>query len=126
MDGLSAAASVIVVIDVSAKIASLCFQYSTEVKNAKDDAERIQRKLRDIKNLLEAVKQLDRPNGLRFPATHRLSNSPEKCLLELQKLEKRLDQGKTWKAMSRLSMRALKRPFTGKEVENTVTTWQGH
>jgi len=126
MDGLSAAASVIAVIDISAKIASLCFQYSTEVKNAKDDIERIQRKLSDIKNLLEAVKQLDGPNGLRLPATHRLSNSPERCLLELQKLEKRLDPGKTRKAMSRLGMRALKWPFTSKEVENIVTTLEGY
>ena len=126
MDGLSAAASVIAVIDVSAKIASLCFQYSTEVKNAKDDVERIQRKLSDIKNLLEAVKQLDGPNGLRLPATHRLSNSLEKCLLELQKLKKRLDPGKTRKAMSRLGMRALKWPFTSKEVENIVTTLEGY
>ncbi|OCL10893.1 hypothetical protein AOQ84DRAFT_387205 [Glonium stellatum] len=130
MDGLSTAASVIAVIDISAKIASLCFRYSTEVKNAKDDVERIQRKISDIKNLLEAVKQLDGPNGLRLPATHRLSNSPEKCLLELQKLEKKLekglDPGKTRTAMSLLGMRALKWPFTRKEVENIVTTLEGY
>jgi hypothetical protein len=37
MDGVSAAASAIAVVDVSAKVASLLFQYSKEVKNAKED-----------------------------------------------------------------------------------------
>jgi hypothetical protein len=41
MDGLSGAASVIAVIDMSAKIVSLCFQYSMAVKDAKDDIERV-------------------------------------------------------------------------------------
>ena len=37
MDGLIETASVIAVIDISAKVASLCFQYSVAVKNAKED-----------------------------------------------------------------------------------------
>ena len=37
MDGLSAAASVLAVIEVSMKVASLCSQYSTAVKEAKND-----------------------------------------------------------------------------------------
>jgi hypothetical protein len=58
MDGLSGAASVIAVIDISAKIASLCYQYSVAVKDAKDDIERVRRKVSDITYILEKIKQL--------------------------------------------------------------------
>ena len=40
MDGLSGAVSVIAVINISAKIASLCYQYSVAVEDAKDDIEK--------------------------------------------------------------------------------------
>ena len=58
MDGLSGAASVIAVIDISAKIASLCYQYSVAVKDAKNDIARVQRKVSDITHILEKIKQL--------------------------------------------------------------------
>jgi hypothetical protein len=45
MEGLSGAASVIAVIDISAKIASLCFQYSIAVKDAKTMLNALRRKL---------------------------------------------------------------------------------
>jgi phosphoribosylformimino-5-aminoimidazole carboxamide ribonucleotide (ProFAR) isomerase len=51
MKRLSETASIIAVIDICAKITSLCFQYSGAVKNAKD-IERLQRKVGDIKNVL--------------------------------------------------------------------------
>jgi hypothetical protein len=57
MEGLSGTASVIAVIDICAKIISLCFQYSVAVKNAKD-IERLQRKVGDMKNVLGEVKRL--------------------------------------------------------------------
>ena len=127
MDGLSGAASVIAVIDISAKIASLCFQYSTEVKNAKKDIECIQQKVTDIKDVLEGVKQLlDGPNRLQLPATHKLWNSLQKCLLELQELEIKLDPGKARKTISRLGIRALKWPFTSKKAEKIITTLEGY
>jgi hypothetical protein len=58
MDGLSGAASVIAVIDISAKIGSLCSQYSMAVKDAKNDIDRVQRKVGDITHILETIKQL--------------------------------------------------------------------
>lgn len=58
MDGLSAAASVIAVIDVSAKIISLCLQYSTAVKNSRKYVERLQKKVSSIKNVFGKVEQL--------------------------------------------------------------------
>jgi hypothetical protein len=56
MDGLSGAASIIAVVDISAKVASLCFQYSLAVKDAKNDITRLQRKVGDVKGVLENTK----------------------------------------------------------------------
>ena len=58
MDGLSGAASIIAVIDVSAKIISLCFQYSNAVRNSRNDIERLQKKVSNIKDVFEQVEQL--------------------------------------------------------------------
>jgi hypothetical protein len=58
MDGLSGAASVIAVIDISAKITAVCYQYYKAVKDAEDDIERVQRKVGDITHILEKLKHL--------------------------------------------------------------------
>jgi hypothetical protein len=122
MDGLSGAASIIAVIDISAKILSLCFQYSVAVKDAKKDIERVQRKVTDIKAILKKIKQLlDGRDRAQLSTTHELSDSLKECFRELEELKAELEPGKTRKAMSRFGVRALKWPFTSKQVENIVS-----
>jgi hypothetical protein len=123
MDGLSAAASVTAIVDISAKIASLCFQYSVAVKDAKKDIDRLQRTVTDVKNVLEEVKYLlDRQDKPRLSTTHKLSDSLEQCHQQLQGLKAQLEPGNTHKAMRRLGVRALKWPFTNKQVEKMVVS----
>ena len=127
MDGLSGAASVIAVIDISAKIASLCYEYSVAVKDAKDDIERVRRKVSDITHILEKIKQLlDSQDKTQLSTTQGLSGSLEQCLKELNSLEAKLDPGKARKTMGRLGLRALKWPFTSKQVDKIVLNLQGH
>jgi hypothetical protein len=127
MDGLSGAASVIAVIDMSAKIASLCFQYSIAVKDAKDDIERVQREVGDITHILEKIKQvLDRQGKTRLSTTHGLFDSLSQCLRELEDLKVKLEPGKTRKTMSRIGVRALKWPFTSKQVDKIVSILKGY
>ena len=121
MDGLSGTASVIAVIDLSAKIISLCLQYSAAVKNAKKDIERLHRTVSDIKDVFGQVKQLlDGRDKTLLSATHNLSDSLKECLLQLEELKTRLEPGKTRKSMSRFGVRALQWPFTSDEVEMLV------
>jgi hypothetical protein len=127
MDGLSGAASVIAVIDISAKIVSLCFRYSVAVKGAKDDIERVQRKLSDITHILEQIKQLlDSQDKTRLPTTRGLFSSLAQCLAELEGLQVELEPGKTRKTMSRIGFRALKWPFTSKQVDKIVSNLEGY
>lgn len=126
MDGLSGAASVIAVIDISAKITSICYKYYEAVKDAKDDIERVQRKVGDIERVLKSIKKLlDGPQKAQLSTAHGLFESLEQCLQELEKLEEKLEEklkpGKTHKVMSRFGMRALKWPFTSKEVESIIS-----
>lgn len=127
MDGLSGAASVIAVVDISAKIASLCYEYSVAVKDAKDDIERVRRKVSDITHILEKIKQLlDSQDKTRLSTTQGLSSSLEQCQVELENLKVKLEPGKARKTMSRLGLRALKWPFTSKQVDKIVLNLQGH
>jgi hypothetical protein len=127
MDGLSGAASVIAVIDISAKITSICYQYSIAVKEAKDDIKRVQRKVRDITHILKKLKLLlDSQDKTRLSSTHRLLESLSQCLRELEDVKAKLDPGKTRKTMSRFGFRALKWPFTSKQVDKIVSTLEGY
>jgi hypothetical protein len=127
MDGLSGAASVIAVIDISAKIGSLCFQYSMAVKDAKNDIERVQRKVGDITHILETVKQLlDNQDKTRLSTTQGLFDSLRQCLQDLKDVKVKLEPGKGRKTMSRIGLRALRWPFTSNQVEKIVSTLDGY
>lgn len=58
MDGLWGAASVVAIIDISAKVTALCFRYSIAVKDAKNDIECINKKVDGVKHVLESIKKL--------------------------------------------------------------------
>ncbi|KAH0562822.1 hypothetical protein GP486_002547 [Trichoglossum hirsutum] len=123
MDGLSAAASVTAIIGISAKIISLCSQYSAAVKDAKKDIDRLQRTVTDVKDVLEEVKRLlDRQDKTRLSTTHKLSDSLKECSRQLQRLEIQLEPGRAHKAISRIGMWALRWPFTSKKVEKTIAS----
>ncbi|KAH6883946.1 vegetative incompatibility protein HET-E-1 [Thelonectria olida] len=127
MADVGSAASVIAVLDLSAKVASLCFQYSNAVKNAKSDIERLLAELDTLEITLKGARQLlESPNGARLQTSQRLRNVLRGCssqLTELQtKLERKLNTGATRKEMSRLGVRALKWPFESRDVDNIITT----
>ena len=127
MAGISEVASVIAVISVSAKITSLCSQYSIAVKNSRKDIERLQRKVSNINDVFGQVEQLlnGRDKTL-LSATHNLSDSLKDCLLQLGELKMQLEHDKTRKAMSRFGIRALKWPFTSKEVEKYIASLESY
>jgi hypothetical protein len=123
MDGLSGAASIIAVVDISAKVASLCFQYSVAVKNANTDIERLRKKVTDIKNVLDVVQRLlDKQDKSQLLTTRKLLDSLKECHQQLQGLKAQLEPGKGRKVMQRFGFRALKWPFTSKEMEKIVVS----
>jgi Fungal N-terminal domain of STAND proteins len=121
MDGLSGAASIIAVVDLSTRVASRCFQYSVAVKNAKEDIGSLQREVSRIGDVLGGAKKLlEGPKEIRLLTLRKLSDSLKECSVQLEELNRRLEPSNTRKSMSRLGVRALKWPFTSKEVEKII------
>lgn len=127
MDGLSAAASVIAVIQISDRVASLCSQYFKAVKDAKSDIEHLQGELSSLKVVLEGAQRLlEGQYGARLETSQLLRRTLDNCSSQLKGLEKKLKEkletGKRDKRMSRFGSRALKWPFESKDVDSIIQT----
>lgn len=121
MEGLGGAASVITVIELSAKVASVCVQYSRGVKHAAEDIDRLQGEVKSLQDVLQHVKQLlDGSNGAQMSASPRLSKEIDGSRSELTALDQRLNSSKSRKAMRRVGFRALKWPFESKAVYEII------
>lgn len=121
MEGLGVAASIIAVVDLSAKIASLCLQYTKDVKHAKDDITRLCRQVIELGNTLHSVQQLlDSPDGARLKASRRLVVAIQDSRSLLRDLHATLCPKTARQATSRLGFRFLKWPFQSKDVDKIV------
>ncbi|KAF2835972.1 hypothetical protein M501DRAFT_1007778 [Patellaria atrata CBS 101060] len=110
MSGLEIVASVIAMINLSMKVTTLCFEYSqAEVDHIKDV-------FKDLQRLLQG------PDGATLSVSQRISLSIKDCLSQLEKLEDQLKLGNTRKVMRRLRVRALKWPFTSKQIEKIISS----
>jgi uncharacterized protein YaaN involved in tellurite resistance len=121
MEGLGAAVSVIAIIELSAKVASVCVEYSRAVKNAAKDVNRLLNKLKSLQDVLQKVKQLlDGLNGPRLSASQSLRKSLDSSGSELKTLDQKLEPSVSRKRMSRIGLRALKWPFETEEVNKVL------
>jgi hypothetical protein len=125
MEAVGSAASIIAVIDLSAKIVSLCFQYFSDVKNAKSDVKRLQGELKRLTTTLQGAQRLlESPNGERLQTSQGLSDGLNGCFSQLSqlrlRLEKKLNPGPARKAMRKFGLRALKWPFESKEIDSII------
>jgi hypothetical protein len=121
MEGLGVAASVIAVVDLSAKVAQWCIQYSREVKDAKDDILRMHKEVQNLGNVASDVQHLiTRPDRAELSTSEKLRDAIDNCSAQLKTLERTLDPGKARKAMRRFGYRALKWPFQSRQVEKVI------
>jgi hypothetical protein len=121
MAEIGLAASVIAVIDLSAKVALWCSEYSAKVKNAKDDIERLQRETQKLKETLKHVQSLcDSPNGAKLQASKDLCDGVKDCETYLNQLDTKLAPRTRQKVMSRYGIHALRWPFTSNEVDGII------
>lgn len=121
MEGLGVAANAIAVVELSAKIASLCLQYSKGVKNAKHDIARLRREVVGLQNAAKSVDDLlTGPGTERLKASQQVRNTLHESELQLQALCDRLRPKTAREALTRLGFRALKWPFESNEVETII------
>jgi hypothetical protein len=119
------AASVVAVIDITAKVAALCFGYLEQAKGAKPDIERLVQELVRLRTILEHSQQLLKsPGAARLQASQDLRHGLQGCFVQLEELrcslKEKHDGGPLPKVMKTLGIRALKWPFERKRVDNII------
>ncbi|KAL8940747.1 MAG: hypothetical protein Q9211_002128 [Gyalolechia sp. 1 TL-2023] len=112
MEVLAGAASIIAVVEVTAKIGELCGTHIREVRHAPDDIERLRSKVVALHAVLMRLHKL--------PPSEIDASAVQNCNKYLDSLLKRLEPKKQHSSMRRMGLRALKWPFTSKEVGDQV------
>ncbi|RYP74071.1 hypothetical protein DL771_003260 [Monosporascus sp. 5C6A] len=122
MEGISVATSVIAVVDLSAKVTSLCFQYSTAVANARADIKRLYEQAKSLDMTLQYARRLlEESSNQPLPASRQLVDQLQACEGELERLRTKLEPSTARKTMRRIGYRALKWPFSSKDTEAIMT-----
>lgn len=122
MEGIGVAANIIAVVDLSAKVASWCYQYGKDVKNARSDIDRLRGEATNLNEVATgAQKLLEGPNGNQLDTSKQLLSAASESQDQLRKLEEKLRQKAGRKTMSRIGLRALKWPFESSDVEKAIT-----
>lgn len=130
MDGLSGAASIIAVIDISAKIFELCQTYFSAVKEAREDIRRLRDGVTSLHDVITEVRDLaEDPSSSRRSVFSHLNqhNGPvQQCETDLRGLEAQLDLGEGESKMRRFGLRALKWPFSSKDIDKRLQVINNH
>ena len=124
MDGLSGAAGVIAVVQISGKVFDLCRTYYLEVKNARKDIQRLRDEVTSLQDVLASVADLaDAPSSGKLSILGLLNrpNGPvQQCHTELTRLVAELEPGQGKDTMKQFGLRALKWPFSSKDVDKAI------
>jgi hypothetical protein len=130
MDGISAAASIIAVIQISGQVIDLCRTYYSEVRDAKTDIQRLREEITSLQTVLTKVADLANAPSAAELSTLGLLNQPDgpvqQCLAELIKLAAKLNPVQGKDTMKQFGLRALKWPFSSKDVDKAITTIERH
>lgn len=84
MDGISSAASVIAVIQLTGSIVKICGGYIQEVKEAREEIISLQQQVAGLTGILEKLSELlHGPSGTKLSTSQTLVNDTTKCLAML-------------------------------------------
>lgn len=121
MEALGIATNILAIIELSAKVASVCLQYSKGVKNARADIDRLFTEVNNLENVAKSFHELlESSHADKLKISQQLFVTIENSRSHLQELEQKLHSKTARKAMSRLGVRALKFPFQSKDIEKIL------
>lgn len=111
---------------VSGKILSIIWKYYSEVKDAKDKIVYLANEIQDLQLVLHKLQEMIKkdPTTGKLPTSASLDKTIEQSLLDMQKLEKKLNPGTGNKAMKKFGKRALKWPLAAKETNEWMARLQ--
>ncbi|KAF3931048.1 hypothetical protein ABW20_dc0104494 [Dactylellina cionopaga] len=133
MEVIGGVSSAIALVEVAGKIGLLCAKYITEVRGAKDEAERIMKEVQVLSGLLNKVENmLNGPFGAKLKASQALRDALRDSKNVLEGLESELEQGMSEeekpkkkanflkKITKGLKSESLRWPFKKKDIEEIV------
>ncbi|KAJ6044395.1 hypothetical protein N7460_005750 [Penicillium canescens] len=120
-DGLSSAASVIAVIQLTGNLVKLCGIYIQEVNEARDEILTLQGAILGLQGTLQDLQKLLQSNdGEALPTSSRLVSNITDCVFDLRALQARLDLGNRKKLTREMGLRALTWPLKRTEGEGVA------
>ncbi|CRK48035.1 hypothetical protein BN1723_016830 [Verticillium longisporum] len=135
MEGLGIAANVTAVVDLSAQVARLCYQYSIAVAGAREEIERLSSHVKKLHSVVDAANELlekdrvssgkpsDGPSSS-LPTLAKVARTLGECETELSALQSKLEPAATGSRMRRVGSRALQWPFKKKDVDAMVQNFE--
>ena len=126
MDPLSITASIVAVIQISQQLFDLCQIYYKGIKSARNDIKRLRDEITALSDILTQLSDLADEPGADTLATLNIIKLPlQNCSDDLSLLAERLDPGHG-REMKQFGLRALKWPFSTKEVDKTLAIIDRH
>lgn len=127
MEALGSVSSIITVAQVAGAVAKLCGGYILDVKDARQDIERLQKQTAALRDVVDRLSEMSDPKKSKSVSlsTH-VMDSINRCLEDLQELHDRLQPKTKHKAMSKVGWRALKWPLSKSDVNEEMQRLEGY
>lgn len=117
--------TILAVVTASATVLNCITKYYLDVKDARQDRERLHKEMKTLHHVLKDVQNLaEGSNVNKFSSLS--SYVKESCSSDIKNLEIKLDPRKGRKAMKKLSVRALKWPFDKNEIDEYIKRLERH
>lgn len=114
--------TILATVTTSATVITLISRYYSGVKNAREDVKRFSTSVEEIHSVLQKVQALARgPEAARLLVSNLAVAAIEQSLREITELEDQLNPKIGGKMMRRVGFRALKWPFTSKQMDEYIT-----
>lgn len=127
MEALGPVASIIAVVQIAGSVAKLCGGYIADVKDARQDIERLQQKASALRDVLQRMDEgHDGTNSKPQNLSDSVLKSVDQCSQDLGRLNEKLQPKTRHKTMSRVGLRALKWPLSKSSVNEEVRMIEGY
>lgn len=122
---LGLVSSCLTIIELSAKIVGCCVEYSTSVKNAAADIQRLQRQVEALQVIVQAHRNLlEGRNGAKLSVSNNVRQAVDACCGHLFRVHEKLKPRKRHSARNLLGIRSLTWPFSSSEVVKLISDIQ--
>lgn len=113
--------TIIAVATAATTVLSLLSKYAQDVKNAREDVERLLKQIEDIHSLLLRIETIAKsPYSAKLPALDTALTAIKKTFSDIQELVEKLKPKTSKRLMSKVGLRALKWPFTKEEMASYI------